>query len=42
MTEYKCCTTSIVSRNAMVELQVKTGRKMAWFNYVESTVCIIA
>jgi len=27
MTKYKCCTTSIASGNALVELQVKTGRK---------------
>ena len=30
MTEYKCCTTSIAFGNAMVKLQVKTGRKMTW------------
>jgi len=41
MTEYKWCTTSIASGNALDELQVKTGRKMAWFNNAEPTVCII-
>ena len=41
MTEYKCCTTNIASENALDELHVKTGRKMARLSYGEPTVCII-
>jgi len=41
MTEYKCCTTNIAFGNALDELQVKTGRKMARLSYAEPIVCII-
>ena len=41
MTEYKCCTTNVASGNALDELQVKTGLKLAKLSYAEPTVCII-
>jgi len=30
MTEFQCCMIYIAFENALVQLQVKTGRKMAW------------
>ena len=42
MSEYKCCVSCIAFWNALVELQVKTDQKIAWYNYAEPTVCIIA